>query len=78
MLCGYETDNMGQTGLFGIGFSELLVNEGQGRMKEQTKMLGTTQEADPSREMLLEWGQGQLCGPSGPLKSRKVRKEVGS
>lgn len=55
-----------------------MVNEGQGTMKEQTEMLGTTQEADPSREMLLEWGQGHLCGPLGPLKSQKVREEVRS
>ena len=41
-------------------------------MKEQTEMLGTTQEADPLREMLMEWGQGHLCGPSGPLKSQKI------
>lgn len=47
-------------------------------MKEQTEMLGTTQEADPSREMLLEWDQGHLCSPLGPLKSQKVREEVRS
>ena len=47
-------------------------------MKEQTETLGTTREADPSRETLLEAGQGHLCDPSGPLESREVGEEVRS